>query len=195
MQLTLKGKDNEIELCFSGQTPLSEAVELLNALSQENKDFFRKSAAKISYSGTEFDYFSEVRFSEEIKKVFGKNSVLKKRCILSEKEILHSLTDGEVICRVHYGSLRSGEVFKSRGDALVTGDVNPGAAVIANGNITVLGALRGVAEIKKKGIVYAAAMQPSQIRIGKLCSYNKKSENVGAAIACAEKGEIILNCL
>lgn len=195
MGLTLKGKGNEIELVFKEQTELSEAIELLNSLSEKNGDFFSKSKITVSYNGTEFDYFSEVRFAETVKKVFGKNAELKKKHMLSETEIFHSLTKNEVICRVHNGSLRSGEVFRSRGDALVTGDVNPGATVIAKGNITVLGALRGVAQIKKKGFVYANLMNPTQIRIGKLYSYNKGYENMGAAIASAEKGEIILNCL
>jgi len=193
--LTLKGREKELELCFSEQTELKEAIRLLKELKEKNVGFFNKAAVKISYSGTEFDYFSEVLFAEEIKKFFGKRAELCKKHTLTQSEILHSFNPDEVICRIHNGNLRSGEVFVSRGDALVTGDVNPGATVTANGNITVLGALRGVAEIKEKGIVFASVMQPSQIRIGRLCSYNKKSENAGTAIARAEKGEIILNCL
>jgi len=192
--LTLKGKGKEIELCFSEKTDVSAAISLLNELGKSHREFFGKAETKVSYTGTEFDYFSEVLFAKEVKKVFGKDAELVKKHSLSAEEIMHTFKPGEVICRVHSGNLRSGEIFKSRGDALVTGDVNPGATVIAKGNITVLGALRGVAQTKN-GFVYANVMAPSQIRIGTRLSYNKRSENVGAAIARAEKGEIILNCL
>lgn len=78
---------------------------------------------------------------------------------------------------------------------MIYGDVNPGATVEAAGNITVIGALRGTAQINGRGYVFAMRMEPTQIRIGNVYSYSKKGESVGAAVAAAEKGEIILQCL
>ena len=52
-----------------------------------------------------------------------------------------------------------------------------------------------IANAVGEGKVYATYMSPSQIKIGKVCSYNKTDENVGAAVALAENGEIILDCL
>ena len=59
------------------------------------------------------------------------------------------------------GTLRSGQTLESETGIVVVGDVNPGAAVMANGSIVVLGAV--------KGSVYAGLdMDPIQIRIGNI---------------------------
>ncbi|HPT69809.1 MAG TPA: septum site-determining protein MinC, partial [Syntrophomonas sp.] len=44
-----------------------------------------------------------------------------------------------------YRSLRSGQKYRSEGNMVVLGDINPGAEVIAGGNILVMGALKGIA--------------------------------------------------
>ncbi len=69
-------------------------------------------------------------------------------------------------------TLRSGASVAHRGHILVVGDVNPGAEVIAGGNIVVWGKLRGLAHAGAEGdesaIVCALRLHPSQLRIGKL---------------------------
>ncbi|GER66194.1 putative septum site-determining protein MinC [Weizmannia acidilactici] len=65
--------------------------------------------------------------------------------------------------------VRSGQVLKVEGDLLLVGDVNPGGTVIANGNIFVMGNLRGIAHAgyngRRDAVVVASNMVPSQIRI------------------------------
>ena len=66
-------------------------------------------------------------------------------------------------------TLRSGRTIKSDGHVVVFGDVNPGAEVIAAGDIVVWGRLRGMAHAGVAGdesaIVCALDMSPSQLRI------------------------------
>jgi septum site-determining protein MinC len=68
-------------------------------------------------------------------------------------------------------TLRSGAVARFDGDLYVYGDVNPGAHVIATGNITVLGALKGVAHAGAAGdescFIMAFDLRPTQLRIGR----------------------------
>ena len=194
-KLLIKGFPDRIELSFTDKIALNEAILEVKKLSGCEKSFFTKDNISVSYSGTEFSYDEEMLFEKEVKKAFGKNTKLIKQKKLSFDAIRYSLTGGDVICKVVEKSLRSGEEVISDGDILVMGDVNPGASVIARGNITVLGALRGSAHIKKRGKVYATYMTPTQIRIGKIYSYNKKPKNVGPAVALAENGEIIIECL
>lgn len=189
--LNIKGRGNKIELCFEENTLLEDAVSQL----EEKSSFLKNSDSLISYNGINLSYNDEMYFEKELKKLFGKNITLEKKRRLSKAQIEYSLDFGEGIVRVVNKSLRSGEVVQSRGDLIVYGDVNPGALLKACGNITVIGALRGSAHITGVGRVYATYMQPSQIKIGKVCSYNKNTENVGSAIALAENGEIILQCL
>ena len=193
--LRVKGHRREIELSFDEGTAFSMAIEELENLTKDKKSFFGDSQARISYSGIELKYNQEMLLEEKIKKLFKRDITLIKKHCLSQKQIEYSLRKGEKITLVVEKSLRSGETVISRGDVIIYGDVNPGAYVKAKGNITVIGALRGVAHITGEGKVYAAYMQPSQIRIGKVCSYNKKNDFVGAATAIAENDEIILQSL
>lgn len=190
-ELFVKGHKNEIELSFKGSPDFSRAIELI----EEKGEFLKNSAAKFSYSGISLNYNEEMKLYKKIKALCGEKAELIKKHRLSKEQISYSMEDGERICLVVEKSLRSGEEVTSRGDAIIFGDVNPGASVTAKGNITVLGALRGTACITGVGRVYATYMQPAQIRIGKVCSYNKNTENVGCAFALAENGEIILQSL
>ena len=68
-------------------------------------------------------------------------------------------------------TLRSGQVERFlEGNIIVLGDVNPGAEVIATGDIIVLGVLRGVAHAGALGdtssVIIALNLVPTQLRIG-----------------------------
>jgi septum site-determining protein MinC len=70
-----------------------------------------------------------------------------------------------MICR----HLRSGQKFFTRGNIVILGDINPGAEVIAGGNILVMGALRGLAHAGAMGdehsVIAAFRLNPTQLRI------------------------------
>jgi len=69
------------------------------------------------------------------------------------------------------GTMRSGNHVRFEGDILVYGDVNPGAQLIATGNISVLGALKGMAHAGAGGnedaFILALHLRPTQLRIGR----------------------------
>jgi len=66
-------------------------------------------------------------------------------------------------------TLRSGQSVSHKGHLVIIGDVNPGAEVTADGDITVWGALRGIAHAGINGDtnaeIRALRLQPIQIRI------------------------------
>ena len=69
-------------------------------------------------------------------------------------------------------TLRSGQVVKHPGHVIVVGDVNPGAEVLAGGDVFIWGRLRGVVHAGAAGdrgaIVCALDLAPSQLRIADL---------------------------
>jgi septum site-determining protein MinC len=69
----------------------------------------------------------------------------------------------------HRGTLRGGQSLANVGHIVVVGDVNPGAELVAGGDIVVFGALRGVAHAGAQGDrsarVYALVLEPTQLRI------------------------------
>lgn len=66
-------------------------------------------------------------------------------------------------------TLRSGQAVSHKGHLVIVGDVNPGAEVMADGDITVWGALRGIAHAGVAGNsnaeIRALKFQPIQLRI------------------------------
>ena len=67
-------------------------------------------------------------------------------------------------------TLRSGQRVRFHGNVVVLGDVNPGAEIVASGDIVVMGTLRGVAHAGATGsgeaVVAAFRLQPMQLRVG-----------------------------
>ena len=68
-------------------------------------------------------------------------------------------------------SVRSGQRYRYVGTIIVVGDVNPGAELIADGDIIVWGKLRGVVHSGANGndnaFISALVLAPTQLRIGK----------------------------
>jgi len=85
-----------------------------------------------------------------------------------KKEAETTLTDGEAAVLVRR-TLRSGYSLQFPGHVVVIGDVNPGAEVIASGDVIVWGRLRGVvhagAEGDENAVVCALDLAPTQLRI------------------------------
>ena len=67
-------------------------------------------------------------------------------------------------------TLRSGQVIQHPGHVVIIGDVNPGAEIIAGGDVIVWGKLRGIVHAGATGddgaVVCALSLTPLQLRIG-----------------------------
>lgn len=75
------------------------------------------------------------------------------------------------LCDTHfaYGTLRSGKSIHFPGHVVVIGDINPGAEVVAEGNIIVMGRVLGFIHAGSAGndnaVIIANLLKPTQIRI------------------------------
>ena len=71
--------------------------------------------------------------------------------------------------KVVRGIVRSGQIVQHTGNVLLIGDVNPGGTIASDGDIYILGSLRGIAHAGYHGnrdaIIVAAQMRPTQLRI------------------------------
>ena len=102
--------------------------------------------------------------------------------------------------RVIRRTLRSGTVVRHAGDVILFGDVNPGAEVLAGGDITVLGALKGLAHAGTRGdesaFILGIEFNPTQLRIGPHISIpshrsSRDRRPTKAQIAFLRDGEIV----
>ena len=86
-----------------------------------------------------------------------------------QEQMLLDPPEKEEITRFHKGTLRSGQRISSPGHVVVLGDVNPGAEIVAAGNILVMGVIRGLVHAGSEGnrdaVVTAIRLKPMQLRI------------------------------
>lgn len=105
-------------------------------------------------------------------------------------------------------NLRAGFRGEYKGSVIVLGDVNPGAEIIAGGDVIVIGALRGIAHAGQGGntdaIVWGRPIASPQIRIGNavarapeggtLSSMRQKREtDTAAELARLHDGQIVID--
>lgn len=89
--------------------------------------------------------------------------------------------------------LRAGFRGEYRGSVVVLGDVNPGAELVAAGDVIVMGALRGVVHAGSGGrtdaIVYARPIASAQIRIAGAVARSAEDNSLGAMRRMQERPE------
>lgn len=105
---------------------------------------------------------------------------------------LHS-GEGAIMVR---RTLRSGFSLQHAGHVVVIGDVNPGAEIIATGDVVVWGRLRGMvhagAEGDERAIVCALDLSPTQLRIaGQIAITPQRSEKPFPEVAYLQDGQVV----
>jgi septum site-determining protein MinC len=99
--------------------------------------------------------------------------------------------------RLVIGPVRSGVILEHTGHVIIFGDVNPGAEVRAEGNIIVLGRLRGTAHAgigQDVGFILALQLQPQQLRISRQVARAADSDSTAplTEIAYVSGGQIVV---
>jgi len=111
-----------------------------------------------------------------------------------EKTTIDSSLDGDEAVFLER-TLRSGHKVSHPGHIVVLGDVNPGAELIAGGNIIVWGRLRGVVHAGAGGdedaVVCALDLSPTQLRIADKISISPpRKGKPKPEIASLEEGQV-----
>ncbi len=93
-------------------------------------------------------------------------------------------------------TLRSGRCVRHTGHVVIIGDVNPGAEIVAGGDIVVWGRLRGVAHAGADGeeaaLVCALDLSPTQLRIaGRIATSPARKGDPRPEMARLKDGQII----
>ena len=112
-----------------------------------------------------------------------------------EKQSINSNIEGENAVFIKR-TLRSGHKVKHPGHIIVLGDVNPGAELVAGGNIIVWGRLRGVVHAGAMGdteaVVCSLDLSPTQLRIADKISVSPpKKGKTRPEMAHLENGQVI----
>ncbi|MGC8872989.1 MAG: septum site-determining protein MinC [Chloroflexia bacterium] len=95
-------------------------------------------------------------------------------------------------------TVRSGQAVRHHGPVTVVGDVNPGAEVLAGGDVVVWGRLRGVVHAgaigDERAIVCALDLSPTQLRIANLAARppEEPGPSTGPEVAYIAGGRIVV---
>jgi len=114
-----------------------------------------------------------------------------------KRDMDHSWDEQQTDVLLLSGRVRSGQKVNTRNHLVILGDVNPGAEVLAGGDILILGSLLGTAIAgqpdNEDSIVLALDFRPTQIQIGSYVAAGPPS-SPGKMIEFAhvEKGRIVV---
>ena len=175
-------KKENILLKIKDNSTKAQIIDELKHKLPELKKFYKEEQTPILVTGkmlktTEIDEIQaliegemKVKVSFDSPRTMGLHGIIKD----FRKEIATSET------KFYKGSLRSGQKIEFEGSVVIIGDVNDGAEIIAEDNIVVLGALRGMAHAGAKGneqaIIAARIIDSLQIRIGSIIKERSREE-------------------
>ena len=228
----IKSNKYGINLILDAKLPFGELLEAVKAKFLESEKFFKNAKMAISFAGRELTEEEEQQIIDTI----TKNTSITILCIVDNNEehaefirqqieafTAASAPQPELVYNesvvthgggeFYRGTLRSGQVLESVSSIVVIGDVNPGAQVISQGNVLILGSLKGNACAGAAGdtncFIVALEMDPIQIQIGDVLAKSpdkvkknkktrkkaKKSADTEPQIAMAKDGNIYIESM
>lgn len=173
--VVIKGNKNGIVVVLDEQTDFDTIRQLVAEKFASSAKFLGNCKTAISFEGRELSNDEEL----ELLDIIRDNSELEVVCVLDNakehNEVFENAINEKLMdysgntARFYKGNLRSGQCINMETSVIVIGDVNPGATVQSDGNILILGSLRGTAIAGAKGnrnaFVFALDMNPMQIHI------------------------------
>ncbi len=175
----IKSSSQGMVMRLDPDIPFDELKKSVEEKFTESADFFKDAKVALAFEGRELTEEQEAEILESI----DSHTQLKVLCIV-EKELLGKTAKEKQeqpeelknIGQFFKGTLRSGQILESETSIILIGDVEPGARVIARGNVVVLGRLKGTvyagAGTDSSAFVAALYMEPAGIKIGE---YTRKS--------------------
>lgn len=172
----LKSNRYGINLILDNNISFAELKKAVLDKFKESEKFFKNASIAISFEGRILSGEEEL----ELLDLIAENTSIHVVCVVDHDELREQLYKEKIDSyynnvadntgEFYKGTLRSGQVLKCDSSIVIIGDVNPGAKIIARGNIVIIGALKGNAYAGAAGdescFVTALTMEPVQIKIG-----------------------------
>lgn len=207
----IKGNKYGIVVVLDNNIPFIELKNNLIEKFKSSSKFFDKANMAVSFEGRHLSSEEERILVQAI----TDNSQLNIVCVIDSDEYREQVFKKAVEEKLeelssqtgqfYKGTLRSGQMLETESSLIILGDVNPGANIVAKGNIIILGSLKGNvysgANGNEDAFVVALEMAPMQIRIGSVIARSNDSTGKqkpmgnGPMIAFVEDGNIYIEKL
>ena len=218
-EVVIKSNKYGINLVLDAHLPFPELLALIGEKFKENGSFFKDAQMAISFEGRPLTTQEQLDIADvimancsvRIVSIIDSNKELEElmrerveacECPGSEHMVSfvnpqNSMTPGMDIpptADFYKGNLRSGQTLECASSVTLIGDVNPGARIVSNGNIVVLGSLKGNACAGVSGddncFIFALDMNPIQLQIGDLIAKSPDKEKDSRRIRKKSKTEV-----
>lgn len=164
------------------------------------KDFFSKESIFV-IKEENAKYFSEIYI--ELEKYGHKLIIIREKIIekiIEKEKVIEKIVEKAERVKIVEKTLRSGQRVEHDGDIVLIGSVNPGAQLVATGDVYIFGKARGLIHAGSTGDktrrVIALSMEVSQIRIGDVVAKGdavKASEMVAEIAYLNEEGILVID--
>ncbi len=206
-KVIIKSNKYGINLILDDQVPFPELLQIVADKFKESGEFFKDAKMTVSFENRELTAKEQQQLADTIMEnstihivsILDTNKDLEEmmRTIVESSADLQKSTQSAAYMQsqgyaqmelppaadFYKGNLRSGQTLECASSVTLIGDVNPGATIRSDGNIVVLGSLKGTACAGACGgdncFIIALDMRPIQLQIGDLIakSPDKEKEN------------------
>jgi len=165
--VTFKLTKNGLIIVLDDNLDFASIKRLLKKKLEESKDFFQGAILKTIIKGRDLEKYELDELRNLIHSETGFEDITEDVVTFDWSK---NTVEGKT--KFYRGTMRSGNQINFKGNVVVMGDVNPGAEIIATGNILITGTLKGTVHAGCKGnrnaIVSAQGIYPTQLRIADL---------------------------
>lgn len=165
-----------MDIQLSADAPFDVLRDVLTSKFRDSSRFFKDARMAVSFSGRSLSRSQE----EEILGIISENTELDIVCIVEKdekNELMYKSAVEQTLTNIqkregqfYRGTLGRRHILESESSIIILGDVEPGAKVIAKGNIVIVGALYGSvhagAPDDRSAYIVALSMQPKKLCIG-----------------------------
>lgn len=174
----IKSFPNGLSLFLDEEMTFDKLLEEIAVKFKESAHFFKDAKMGLSFEGRKLTEEEERKIIDTITAnsslniicVIGKDDETNQSYVRALKQLAFHQQEMENAGQFYKGVLKDGQILETENSIIVLGDVYPGACIISNKDIIILGGLYGQAYAGGNGMeghfVVALEMSPEKLKIG-----------------------------
>lgn len=174
----IKSFQNGLSIYLDDEMPFAQLLEEIAFKFKESAHFFKDASMVLSFEGRQLSETEERQIVNTITAnsslnvvcIMGKNEETNKNFVKALQKLSYHQEAMENAGQFYKGTLKDGQTLETENSVIVLGDVYPGASIVSNKDIVILGGLFGQAYAGGDGseghFVVALEMSPEKLKIG-----------------------------